>query len=109
MLSSVTEMRFADTMSRVGRRMAAHSANRANGKQFYYVCGLRRSNHGRCEHGARYHRAEEVEQKVRVLVAGFLSRPEEVRRRAEEYVQAQRGRFSRHGRELSGWEAPLRH
>jgi hypothetical protein len=83
--------------------MAAHSANRANGKQFYYVCRLRRSNHGRCAHGVRYHRAEDVEQKVRALVAGFLSRPEEVRRRAEEYVQVERERFSRLGRELGGW------
>src|SRR5215203_2590401 len=43
-----------------GRRMAAHTSNRANGgRQFYYVCDRRRSNQGRCEHGVRYHRAEE--------------------------------------------------
>ena len=38
---------------------------------------------------------------------GFLSRPEEVRRRAEEYVESERGRLSRLGRELSGWEGRL--
>ncbi len=69
-----------------GRRMATHTALRKGEPDFYYVCGLRRSGSRRCEHGARFHRAEEIERKVRALVFGFLSRPEEVRRRAEEYV-----------------------
>jgi chromosome segregation ATPase len=41
------------------------------------------------------------------LVLGFLGRPEEVRRRAEEYIQSERGRLTRAGRELSGWEGRL--
>src|SRR5918997_4326981 len=87
--------------------MAAHTAPRKGNPGFYYVCGLRRSNHGTCEYGAKYHRAAETERKVRALVLGFLSRPEEVRRRAEEYVESERGRLSRLGRELSGWEGRL--
>ncbi|HET7271557.1 MAG TPA: recombinase family protein [Rubrobacter sp.] len=90
-----------------GRRMAAHTAPRKGNASFYYVCGLRRSNHGTCEHGVRYHRAEETERKVRALVLGFLSQPEEIRRRAEEYVESERGRLSRVGRDLSGWEGRL--
>ena len=88
-----------------GRKMAAHTANRGNGsKQFKCVCGLRRSNHRRCEHGARYHHAEDLERKVRADLLRFLSRPEEVRRRAEEYVASPRRRLARAGRELTGWE-----
>ena len=91
-----------------GRRMAAHTVTRRKGHpSYYYVCGLRRSGQGPCEHGASYHRAEETERKVRALVLGFLGRPEEVRRRAEEYVQSERGRLTRAGRELSGWEGRL--
>jgi hypothetical protein len=91
-----------------GRRMAAHTVPRRKGQpSFYYVCGLRRSGHGQCEHGAVYHRAEETEGKVRALVLGFLGRPEEVRRRAEEYAQTEQGRLSRAERELSGWEGRL--
>ena len=88
--------------------MAAHTVTRKKGHpSYYYVCGLRRSGQGPCEHGASYHRAEETERKVRALVLGFLGRPEEVRRRAEEYVQSERGRLTRAGRELSGWEGRL--
>jgi site-specific DNA recombinase len=90
-----------------GRRMATHTAPRKGDHDFYYVCGLRRSGSRRCGHGVRYHRAGEIEQKVRALVLGFLSQPEEVRRRAEEYVESERGRLSRLGRELSGWEGRL--
>src|ERR671910_1447044 len=91
-----------------GRRMAAHTVTRRKGHpSYYYACGLRRSGQGPCEHGASYHRAEETERKVRALVLGFLRRPEEVRRRAEEYVQSERGRLTRAGRELSGWEGRL--
>jgi hypothetical protein len=92
-----------------GRRMASHTANRPGGsKQFYYVCGLRRSNQGRCEHGVRYHRAEETEAKVRSLVLGFLSRPEEVRRRAESYVESERERIKGAQRDFHGREERLR-
>jgi hypothetical protein len=91
-----------------GRRMAAHTVTRRKGHpSYYYVCGLRRSGQGPCEHGASYHRAEETERKVRALVLGFLRRPEEVKRRAEEYVQSERGRLTRAGREVSGWEGRL--
>ena len=91
-----------------GRRMATHTAKRKAGHEFYYVCGLRRSNQGRCELGAKYHRAGETEAKVRTLVLGLLSRPEEVRRRAEEYVRAERGRIEGTERDLAGREERLR-
>jgi site-specific DNA recombinase len=91
-----------------GRRMAAHTAKRKASREFYYVCGLRRSNHGRCEHGTRYHRAGETEAKVRSLVLGLLARPDEVRRRAEEYVAAEERRLSATSRDLAGQEERLR-
>jgi hypothetical protein len=50
---------------------------------------------------------EEAENKVRALVLGFLSRPEEVRRRAEGYVASERRRLSQVGQERSGWEGRL--
>jgi site-specific DNA recombinase len=90
------------------RRMGTHTAKRKAGHGFYYVCGLRRSNQGRCEHGAKYHRAGETEEKVRELVLGLLSRPEEVRRRAEEYVRAERERIEGAGRDLAAREGRLR-
>ena len=91
-----------------GRRMGTHTTKRRTGHGFYYVCGLRRSNQGRCEHGVKFHRAGETEEKVRALVLGFLSRPEEVRRRAEAYVEAERGRIEGAGRDLVGRETRLR-
>jgi len=78
-----------------GRRMGTHTAKRKAGRGFYYVCGLRRSNQGRCEHGVKFHRAEETEEKVRVLVLGFLSRPEEVRSRTESMKRDVAGREGR--------------
>lgn len=48
-----------------------------------------------------------LETKIRGLVAGFLSRPEEVKRRAEAYVKSERGRLSRARREFDGWEGRL--
>jgi chromosome segregation ATPase len=45
--------------------------------------------------------------KIRGLIAWFLSRPEEVKRRAEVYVESQRSRLSRAKRELDGWERRL--
>ena len=89
------------------RRMASHTAKRKAGREFYYVCGLRRSNHGHCEHGARYHRAGETEAKVRSLVLGLLARPDEVRRRAEEYVAAEERRLASSSRDLAGQEGRL--
>ena len=88
-----------------GRRMGTHTTKRKASHGFYYVCGFRRSNQGRCEHGVKFHRAEE---KVRALVLGFLSRPEEVRRRAEAYVEAERSRTEGAGRDLAGREGRLR-
>jgi hypothetical protein len=90
-----------------GRRMGTHTAKRKAGHGFYYVCGLRRSNQGRCEHGVKFHRAGETEEKVRALVLGFLSPPEEVRRRAEEHVEAERNRIEGAGRNLAGREGRL--
>ena len=63
---------------------------------------------GRCEDGIKFHRAEKLEGQARTLVRDFLARPEEVRRRAEEYVQSERGRLSRVGQELSTWEEHVR-
>src|SRR5215204_4994293 len=64
-----------------GRRMAAHTVTRRRGHpSYYYVCGLRRSGQGPCEHGASYHHAEETERKVRALVLGFLRRSGDVPR-----------------------------
>ena len=71
-----------------GRRMAIHTAKPKAGHEFYYVCGLRRSNKGDCG-SVRYHRVGETEAKVRSLVLGLLARPDEVRRRAEKYVKAE--------------------
>jgi site-specific DNA recombinase len=90
-----------------GRRMGTHTAKRKVGHEFYYVCVLRRSNQGRCEHGVRFHRARETEEKVRALVLGFLSRPEEVRRRAEEHVEAEWNRIEGAGRDLAGREGRI--
>jgi site-specific DNA recombinase len=91
-----------------GRRMASHTAKRKAGREFYYVCGLRRSNHGRCEHGTRYHRAGQTEAKVRSLVLGLLARPDEVRRRAEEYVRSEEWRLMASSHDLAGREERLR-
>jgi len=91
-----------------GRRMASHTAKRKAGREFYYVCGLRRSNHGRCVHGTRYHRAGETEAKVRSLVLGLLARPDEVRRRAEEYVRSEERRLSASSCDLAGREERMR-
>jgi hypothetical protein len=91
-----------------GRRIAAHTAPKKGNYDFYYVCGLRRSNHKECEHGTKYHRAEEPEKKVRALVLGFVSKPDEVRRRVEEYVRSERNRLSHASRELDGWERRMR-
>ncbi len=88
--------------------MAAHTAPRKGSYDFYYVCALRRSNHKKCAHGVKYHRAEEIERKVRALVLGFLSRPDEVRRRTEEYVRSERDRLSHASRELDAWEQRMR-
>jgi site-specific DNA recombinase len=90
-----------------GRRMATHTKRRGDKRIFYHVCPLRRSLTGRCEQGVKFHRAEQIEERVRSLILGFLSRPEEVRRRAEEYVESERARLSRSQRELSGWEGRL--
>ena len=97
-------------------RVLANRANPKAGRRFwelaggvlYCPCGLRRSNQGRCDHGAKYHRAGETEAKVRTLVLGLLSRPEEVRRRAEEYVRAERGRIEGTERDRAAREERLR-
>jgi hypothetical protein len=77
-----------------GRRMATHTANRGDEHDYYYVCGLRRSNRAMCEH-LRYHPAAETEERVREPVRRLLSRPKEVRRRAGT------------AREVKGWERRL--
>jgi hypothetical protein len=84
--------------------MAAHTAPRKGNYDFFYVCGLRRSNHKGYEHGTRYHRAEETERKVRALVLGFVSKPDEIRRCVEEYVRSERNHLSHASRELDGCE-----
>lgn len=55
--------------------MATHAAKRKSGRSFYYVYGLRRSNHQTCEHGAKYHRAEDTEARLRTFVLGLLRNP----------------------------------
>lgn len=79
-----------------GRRMASHTARRKAGYQFYYVCGLRRSNHGRCEH-VKYHRAEEVEGRVRAFVRRLLENPDAFRQQVEAQAAEMRRELSYSG------------
>jgi hypothetical protein len=73
--------------------MATHTAQRKSGYQYYYICGLRRSNHGRCEY-VKYHRAEEVEGRVRVFVGRLLENPDVFRQQVETQAAALRRELS---------------
>jgi hypothetical protein len=65
-----------------GRRLSTHTnVGRAGRRpQFHYVCSHRRRHgSGACEH-ARFHKAEEVEGRVRAFVYRLLHDPEALRR-----------------------------
>lgn len=65
-----------------GRRLSIHTTSGGKGqrkKQFHYVCGHRRRHGaGSCEH-AKFHRAEDVEARVRGFVYRLLHDPEALR------------------------------
>ncbi len=69
-----------------GRRLSIHTTSGGKGrkdqrkKQFHYVCGHRRRHGaGSCEH-AKFHRAEDIEGRVREFVYRLLHDPESLRR-----------------------------
>ena len=90
-----------------GRRMTTFTARRKAGPQYYYVCGLRRSNSGTCGHGAKYHPAPAVEGRVRGFVLGLLRDPEVLRGRVEAQVEEERRALRAPEAQVKGWKERL--
>lgn len=89
-------------LCKCGRRMATHSAKRKSGRSFYYVCGLRRSNHETCEHGAKYHRAEDTEARLRTFTLWLLRNPETMREQVNKQLDVERAALATSGRVVEG-------
>ena len=94
-------------LCKCGRRMATHTVKRKEGRGFYYVCGLRRSNHDKCEHGAKYHPAEQIEGRVRAFVQWLLRNPETMRARVMEQVAEERRALKAPEREIRRYKEQL--
>jgi len=110
--SSAAGRRFWDLSGGVlfckcGRRMATHTVKRKGGRGFYYVCGQRRSGRGRCEHGAKYHPAQETERRVRAFLSRLLQDPETLREQVERQAAEERRALRAPEREVAAWKERL--
>ena len=90
-----------------GRRMATHTVKRKGGHGFYYVCDQRRSGRGRCEHGAKYHPAEETERRVRAFLSRLLQDPKTLREHVERQAAEERRALRAPEREVAAWKDRL--
>jgi hypothetical protein len=90
-----------------GRRMSTHTVKRKGEYGFYYVCGQRRSGRGRCEHGAKYHPAEETERRVRTFLSRLFQDPETLREHVERQVAEERRNLRVPEREVAAWKERL--
>lgn len=94
-------------LCKCGRRMATHTAPRKSGQSFYYVCGLRRSNHETCEHGAKYHRAEDIEARLRAFTIWLLQNPDTMREQVNKQLDVERAALATSGRAVAGVQKKL--
>jgi len=94
-----------------GRRLTTFVARRkyksTSYTTFHYVCSHRRRHGaGSCEH-ARYHKAQELEERVRRLILDLISRPEVMMERVREDVEREKDRLRHSDRERAGWAEEL--
>ena len=94
-----------------GRRLTTFVARRkyktTSYTTFHYVCSYRRRHGaGSCEH-ARYHKAQELEERVRRLILDLISRPEVMMERVREDVEREKERLRHSDRERAAWAEEL--
>ncbi len=93
-----------------GRRLSIHSTSGGKGrpkKQYHYVCGHRRRHGaGSCEH-AKWHRAEDIEGRVREFVYRLLHDPEALRRQTLARLEMERAGIGQAEEEAAFLEALL--
>jgi hypothetical protein len=93
-----------------GRRLSIHSTSGGKGrrmKQFHYVCGHRRRHGaGSCEH-AKWHRAEDIEGRVREFVYRLVHDPESLRRQTLAGLEMDRAGIGQAEEEAAFLEALL--
>lgn len=72
--------------------MSTHSMPRNKNVTFYCICGRARNGKIPCEH-TRYHRAVNLEERVRAFTVSLLKRPEVIREQAKAFIETERRRF----------------
>jgi hypothetical protein len=74
---------------------------------YYYICSHeRRYKSGVCEH-ARYHKAEQVEERIRRLILDLIRRPEVMMEHVREDVEREKKHLKNARRERAAWAEEL--
>jgi hypothetical protein len=76
-----------------GCRLATHTANRKDGRAFYYVCGKVRYQRKPCEN-SKYHPAEELEGRIRSFALDLIRNPDVLRDKVLKRLEAERRALS---------------